>query len=142
MNEFSSKDRKIFEDMKHKEFFNTIVTIRLSGKLKEGTISDIDFRQIYERIYAKGAYFIMKNTSGLESKEFHAVKVGSSDEIEHKLIEENINQIKISQDEKKLIHELMHLLNKEKEEDEKAADFEKRVVEDALKVIEIKKKAL
>jgi DNA repair exonuclease SbcCD nuclease subunit len=135
-------EQELFEDIKHKEFFSTIVTIRLYGKLREGMVSDIDFRQIYERIYAKGAYFVMKNTSGLESKEFQAVKIGSPEEIESKLIEENINQIKIGQDEKKLIHELMHLLNKEKEEDEKSADFEKRVIEDTLKVLDIKKKAL
>ena len=135
-------EQEIFEDIKHKEFFNTIVTLRLSGKLKEGMISDINFSQIYSRLYEKGAYFVMKNVSSLETREFEAVKIGSVEEIESKLIEENINQIKINQNEIKLVNDLMNVLNKEKEEDEKIADFEKRVVEDALKVFEIKKKAL
>lgn len=133
---------ELLKEIENKEFVDTIVTIRLYGKLKEGRILDIDFRQVCNKLYEKGAYFVMRNISALTTKEFEEVKIGSAEEIEKRLIEENINQIKIGQDEKKLVHELMHALNKEKEEDEKVADFEMRLVDGISKVFLPKKKVL
>jgi hypothetical protein len=117
--------------MKNKEFLDAIVTIRLFGQLKTGHPSDIKFKDIFRNFYGKGAFFVMKNTNKLTSKEFEEVKVetGSVDEIEERLIRENTGKSGIfnAEKEQKIIQELMHAFAEEKLEGETSADFEKRV---------------
>lgn len=122
---------------KGKQFFNTVVLIRLFGKLSEGKISDIDFREIFSELYNKGAYFVMKNTAALETKEFGAVKIsGTTEEIEERLIDEHLGQIPMK-NERAVVVQLMKSLNSEKHDGERIADFEKRLSEDVLKLLEI-----
>src|SRR3989344_5850821 len=54
---------EITEKIRKHEFNDTIVTIRLSGTLSSGKPSDINFKEIYDLLYGKSAYFVMKNTS-------------------------------------------------------------------------------
>ncbi|MBW3021349.1 exonuclease SbcCD subunit D, partial [Candidatus Woesearchaeota archaeon] len=63
----------ILANIKNQEFNNTIVTIRLSGLLDSGKVSDIDFKEIFKQIYEKSAYFVMKNTSGLKTTDFEEI---------------------------------------------------------------------
>lgn len=124
---------EILSNIKNKELMNTIVTIRLFGVLKSGKPSSIDFRKIFKAIYDKSAYFVMKNTNKLTTKEFEEIKtsLGSVEETESSLIRENIGQKKIrgfdKEKETELIKNLMDVLSNEKIEDEKKADFEKRI---------------
>ena len=128
----------ISDKLKGKEFNNTVVTIRLFGIL-DGKVFDIDFKEIFDFLYKKSAIFVMKNTNALQTKEFQDIKAedGSVDEIEGKLIEGNIGQIKINGDEKELTKQLMHVLSSEKYEGETVKDFEKRVLEDVNKVLNV-----
>jgi DNA repair protein SbcD/Mre11 len=123
--------KELMDDIANKEFFNTIVTIRVAGTLEAGNVSDINFKDIFSALYDKSAYFVMKNTNALQSKEFEQINVdtGTAEETEDKLIKEHLGQIKIGSDEEKLIKEFMNVLSSEKAEGEKVADFEKRLIE-------------
>lgn len=136
-------NQEIMDEIKEKEFFDTIVTIRLEGTLESGKISDINFKEIFDKLYEKSAYFVMKNTYALATKEFEEIKIEASsvEDIEEKLINEHLGQIKLkdmdAKKEKELIKELMKALSAEREEDEKVADFEKRVRKDINKILSL-----
>ncbi len=114
---------------------NTLVLLRLYGTLESGKPSDIDFKAIYENLYKKGAYFILKNISKLEFKQFDEVKTNFSsiEELERNLIIENVGQIKMpgNFNEAEMINQLMLILATEKKEGEKKDDFERRIKEEA-----------
>ncbi len=127
-----------------KEFNNTIVTVRLIGKLKSGRVSDIDFKAAFDSMYDKSAHFVMKNTAALQSEEFEEVKITSDsiEESENIIIREHLSKIKVDgldpDKEFELTKQLIASLNKEKEEGETVTTFERRVKEDAEKVLDIK----
>ena len=131
------------EKIKNKEFINTIVTIRLTGTLDSGKPSDINIKEIFSKLYDKGAYFVMKNTSGLKTKELDEIKIqaDSIEDTEESLIKESLGKIKVDnlsvEEEKKLTKQLMAILSNEKEEGERVADFEKRIKEDIEKIIKL-----
>jgi|TARA_B100001971_G_C18259042_1_gene584912 DNA repair exonuclease SbcCD nuclease subunit len=126
----------VLKEIKNKEFNDTIVTIRLEGTLVSGKPSDIDLKNVFELIYGKSAYFVMKNTNALTTKEFEEIKVqaGSVKEVEESLIKEHLGQIKVenmtTEKEEQLIKNLMNSLTTEKKEGERVVDFEKRVKEE------------
>ncbi|MCX6710311.1 MAG: DNA repair exonuclease [Candidatus Woesearchaeota archaeon] len=126
-----------------REFINTIVLIRLSGKLSTGKISDINFTEIFSYFYGKGAFFVMKNTFSLKSDEFTEVMISSDsvEKIEEAMIEENSSQMNLSgcsrEEIKGILHELIKALSAEKREGERQADFEARLKSDAEKALNI-----
>lgn len=134
---------EILEKIKNKEFNNTIVTIRLEGTLEAGKPSDIDFKEIFQLIYDKSAYFVMKNTTALTTKEFEEIKLQTSSvkDIEESLIKEHLGQIKVDnltvENEEKLIKDLMNILNTEKREGERVVDFEKRIKGEMFKLLNL-----
>jgi len=133
----------IINEIKDKEFNNTIVLIRLSGSLDSGKPHDIDFKDIFARIYEKSAYFVMKNTNALTTKEFEEIKIDtkSTEDAEEAIIKEHLGQIKLkdmdSKNEAALIKELMQTLGTEKQEGETNPDFEKRVKDEVSKVLDV-----
>ncbi len=118
--------------VKDKEFINTIVSLRLKGTLESGKVSDIDFKEIYRIIYGKGAYFLMKNTNALKTKEFEEIKIDTKniDELEDSIIKEHLGQVSFLEREKEitLTKELITHLNTERKEGERVTDFEKRLL--------------
>jgi len=134
---------KIFEKIKDKEFNNTIVLIRLSGVLANGKPSDIDFKEIFNELYNKSAYFVMKSSHALVSKEFEEIKTDARnvEDIESFLIKEHLGQIKLEnlslEKEEELVKNLMGILSTEKQEGETVPDFERRVREEVGRVLEL-----
>jgi len=134
---------EILDEIKNKEFNNTIVLIRLHGALESGKPSDIDFREIFNAAYNKSAYFVMKSSHALVSKEFEEVKTDArnAEDIEHFLIKEHLGQIKVEslslEKEEELVKNLMAVLSSEKQEGETVNDFERRIKEEISKVLEI-----
>jgi hypothetical protein len=122
------------------EHDDAIVTLRLSGTLASGKPTDIDMKGVFSMFYDNGAYFVLKNSKKLLSKEFEEVKVSqdSVDEIEESLIQEHVGQIDIRlgpQEEKELTAQLISVLNTEKQEGETQATFEKRLEREAGTVL-------
>ena len=134
---------EIINEIKDKEFINTIVLIRLHGSLSSGKPYDIDFKEIFTQLYDKSAYFVMKNTNALTTKEFEEIKIDtkSTEDAEAAIIKEHLGQIKLkdmdTNKEEALIKDLMNLLGTEKQEGETNPDFEKRVKDEVSKVLEI-----
>lgn len=133
----------IIHEIKDKEFINTIVLIRLHGSLRSGKPHDIDFKEIFTQLYDKSAYFVMKNTNALTTKEFEEIKIDtkSVEDAESAIIKEHLGQIKLKdldpEKEEGLIKELIQTLTTEKQEGETVADFEKRIKDDVSKVLDV-----
>ena len=117
-----------------KELRDCLVTIRLTGTLERGKTSDINFKQIFHQLYEKGAYFVMKNTSGLHSEDFTEIKVSEADPdyVEEEIIKEHLQQIKLFdlETELHLTKSLLQTLNTSKQEGETVTDFQNRVKEE------------
>jgi len=113
-----------------------ILLIKVSGTLKDGRTSDINFRRISEAALGKGAIVVRRNTNALSSREYEEVKV-STDTIEHleeRIIKEHLGRSKMK-GEKELIERLMRVLDTERMEGETTAAFEGRVLTDSDKSI-------
>ena len=125
------------------ELGNSIVTLRLFGTLSSGKPSEIDFKQVFDAIYGRGAHFVMKNTAALGSSEFEEVKIKTvpANEAEDEVLKEHISKVRVeglSEDgEYALAKQLLASLNTEKKEGETAATFERRIREDAEKLLNV-----
>lgn len=127
----------LMDEIKNKEFYDMIILIRLSGKLSSGKTTDIILKKIFDELYDRGAYFVMKNTSALSSQEFEEIKLQTQSvlEIEDALIKEHLGQMKFEhldwdkEQEYSKIKALLTTLDMEKGEGEKVADFERRIKE-------------
>ena len=88
---------EILDEIKNKEFNNTVVLIRFHGTLESGKPSDIDFKEIFTYLYDKSAYFVMKSSHAVVSKEFEEIKTDARnvEDIESFLIKEHLGQIKL-----------------------------------------------
>ena len=136
--ELSAED-KTAEEVNHaleasiqgKEFNHTIVLIRVAGMLKNGKPSDVDFKSIIRELYNKSAFFVMRNTSHLTSKEFEEVRVGSgtAEQIEEALIKEYAGKSKASfaEKEEEMIKGLIQLLGEEQKEGEKKYEYDAKM---------------
>ncbi len=131
---------KILEEVHKRNTDDKIITLRVHGEL-DGKTSDVDFKTILHSL--EKAYFVLKNTAKLQSKESKEVsmKLGSVEEIEQKILKDVVSEIKIKEISKEqedaFANQLIQLLNKEKEDGEKVADFEKRILSEGLKVLDI-----
>ncbi|MBW2991195.1 DNA repair exonuclease [Candidatus Woesearchaeota archaeon] len=124
-----------------KEFNNTIVLIRVSGKLKSGKPSDIDFKGLFKELYNKSAYFVMRNTAKLSSQEFEEVRVssGTAEQIEQELIKEHAGKAKTSFSDKEeaMIKNLISLMSEEQKEGEKKYEYEARMKKEVDEVLSV-----
>src|SRR3989338_1051328 len=118
---------------------NTLVTIRLTGKLKHGRVSDIPFPAIFDQLYRQGALVIMKNTAGLTTEEFSEIKISTSNPelLEEEIIKEHLQQVKVfdQSTELDLTKSLLKAFNTQKREGETITDFQRRVEEDTDKLL-------
>ncbi len=136
-------EAKIREQITGKEFNNTIVTVRLHGKLASGKPSDINLKEIFNLFYDKSAYFVMKNTNKLTSAEFEEIKIEHApvEELENNLIKEHLQQIKVtdlsSEKEQELTKKLMHTLSTEKAEGETISIFENRIKSELKNILDL-----
>jgi len=125
---------QIISELNKNELNDKIILLRVRGELKNGKNSDIKFSQIEEFLKTKNAYFMLKNTHDLKAKEIELeVEVKDSENIEEETIK--IYSEKNPSDFNELIHQLMHSLSIEKQEDEKSEIFNNRVIEEAKKIL-------
>ena len=134
---------EIMNHFKNKELNNTIVLVRLHGVLEKGKPSDINFKEIFDFLYSKSAYFVMKSSHAVTSREFEEIKTDARnvEDIESFLIKEHLGQIKLEnlslEKEEELVKSLMKTLDAEKQEGETVPDFEKRVKEEVSRILEL-----
>lgn len=108
---------------------NSIVTIRVSGCLRQGRPADVHWNDVFFDAYAKKAYFVMKNTNAFTSRDLEVimVKEANVEEVETSLLQQHASQFKFSDNDVELAKKLMHSLSAEKAEGERNADFESRL---------------
>ncbi len=130
----------IKDELKNREFINTIITIRLFGCLKTGKPSDINFSEIFRQAYDKSAYFVMRNTYKLTSKELEKtqVKITSVEEAEDRFIADysGKSQLFSQKIEMELTHNLISVLGTEKEDGQTNTQFEEFITADTDKVFD------
>ena len=130
---------ELLDNIKQQEFYDTIVLIRVFGELRSGKTSDINFKDITKQLYGRGAFFVMKNTSQLKTKEFEGVTVDVKNqaEVEDKVIDENTKELlHFDKDQsKRIVKELINLLDKEKADGETNNTFEIRMTSEFNQVL-------
>jgi DNA repair protein SbcD/Mre11 len=125
---------KIIVELEQRELQDKIVLLRLSGELESGKNSDIKFAKIEEFVKSKNAYFFLKNTHGLKTKETEfETELKDSENIEKEAVK--IYSDENPSDFNKLIPELMNSLATEKQEGEKSEVFKRRILEEAKKTL-------
>jgi DNA repair protein SbcD/Mre11 len=133
----------VFEKLKGKELLNTIVLIRIAGKLKTGKVSDIHFKEIFDKCYSQGAFFVMRNTVKVVSAEYEEIKIDhkNPEDMEYEIIKEHLGQVKVkgfdSETELRLTRELMQALSSEKHEGEKVYEYDERVKKEGDRLLEL-----
>ena len=125
--------REIYDLIKEKliDIENKIITIRLNGKIINGKVSDINFKDLFDHAYSKGAYFIMRNTNALKLDNLDEIKkeISSVENIEEEIINEHLKE------KKEIAYSLIKTLQSEKDEGEKNADFEDRLINEMEEII-------
>jgi len=130
-------DNKRVEDIEKEiekigNFKDKILLLRIYGCLKEGKVSDINFKKLLERF--KDAYIVLRNTSKLTSKEFEELNLEEED-IEENIVKKHLENLDFKED---FVFSLMNVLSKEKNEDEKNIDFEKRLLKESFEILKLK----
>lgn len=125
---------KIIRELENKNLEDKIILLRVFGELGQGKNSDIKFSQIEEYAKSKNAYFLLKNTHDLKTKEMELnFVVENNEDIEDETIkvytEENPSDFD------SLISQLINSLSIEKQEGEKTESFSNRVIEEARRIL-------
>jgi len=130
---------EILNHFENKNLQDALITIRVQGTIAKGKVSDINFNQVYTELYNKGAYFIMKNSAGLESQEFEEIKISASnpETMEEEIIKEHLQQNNLFdyQTELEVTKVLLHALNTSKKEGETITDFQERIVQEMTRIL-------
>jgi len=137
INHAPTATEQIISEINKKDVEDKIILLRVKGELEHGKIADIKFSQIEDFLRQKKAYFLLKNTHELKTKEVELeIEVKNTENLEEQVIEKysKDNPSKFNN----LIFSLMNVLNIEKQEDEKAVVFENRLLEGTKKVLEFK----
>lgn len=118
-----------------------LITLRLTGILEQGQLSDIPLRTITEGLLSRGAYAVLKNTTQLQSPQFKEVKIASAspESIEEELISEHLSAVSPfpAETERGLTKTLLTVLNTNKKEGETVTDFQARVEREIKNMLEI-----
>ncbi len=123
---------------------DAIVTIRIQGEISQGKASDIDFKTAKEFLEQNGAFFVMKSTTQLKTKEMEHINVKGENtkEIEQKIVQEHIGQFQSEflskEEQEKWAKQLIETLNTEKQEGERVVDFENRIREEVETILGVK----
>ena len=125
---------EIVEQLQQQDIADSLITIRLTGTMARGKVSNIPFTTIFQKLYDLGAYFIMKNTAQLYSEEFEEVAVAytTPEQMEDAIIKEHVQQIMLFDQATEIqrTKQLLEALNTTKREGETITDFQQRVIGD------------
>ena len=125
---------QIISEIEKRDVEDKIILLRLSGELETGNNSDIKFSQIEEVVLRKKAYFLLKNTHELKTKEVEMeIEIKNIDNIEGEAIDAYSKQNPI--DFNRFISQLINSLSIEKQEGEKIESFTNRIMDETKKIL-------
>jgi DNA repair protein SbcD/Mre11 len=125
---------QIISELNKIDLEDKLILLRIKGELQRGKTSDIKFQKIEDFVKERGAYFLLKNTHNLSTKQVDIdVDIKEDADVEKETIikfsEENISDFNV------LIPELIEALSKEKQEDEKNEVFNNRILDETRRVL-------
>jgi DNA repair protein SbcD/Mre11 len=124
----------IISELDKLDLEDKIILLRISGELDNQKNSDIKFFQIEEFVKKKNAYFLLKNTHDLKTKEIELeLKIKDTENIEEETI--NVYSEQNPSDFNQLIPQLINSLSIEKQEGETSENFTKRLIEESKKIL-------
>ena len=127
---------EIIEELKKKNLEDKIVLLRLFGELENQKTSDLRLDKIEEFCFNSGAYFFLKNTHDLKSKQANLnFKVTNKENLEEESIKsyEKENPSHLNS----IIPELINALSIEKQEGETIGSFNTRLIQESKKVLDL-----
>ncbi len=125
---------EVISELKKNDLEDKIVLIKVRGELEKGENSDIKFSQIEEFAKSKGAYFLLRNTHDLKTKEIESnIEVEDINNLENEYIE--IYSNKNPSPFNKFISQLIDIFSTEKQEGETNENFSKRLLDEAKKIL-------
>ncbi len=128
---------KIISELEKKDLEDKIVLLRLRGILETGKNSDIKFSQIEEAAKRKNAYFLLRNTHELKTKEAELeFEIEETENIEGETIKTYKEQN--PSDFNKYIFQLMNTLSTEKQEGETVESFTGRLSDEFKEILPLK----
>ncbi len=124
----------IISELDKKELNDKIILLRVKGEIEKGTNSDIKFAKIEEFAKSKNAYFILRNTHDLTTKEIELdIELKDVENVEEETITHYSKEN--PSDFNSLIPQLINSLSIEKQEGEKIESFNNRLIEEAKKIL-------
>lgn len=122
-----------------------VVILKVYGELSSGRTADIDFLSIRKMLLEAGAYHVMINRNRLTSKEYkiRSESIGTSQDIERRTFHDNIGQVRVKRTNLTgppgvaLSTNLLAALRHPMPDNEKKADYERRVTADAISKMEL-----
>ncbi len=140
-----SVNKELLEKIREIDPIQQIVIIKVNGEMTKGKTADVDISVIRDELNQKGALVVNINKNQLTSKEYSITeaKGANKEEIETNVFSENIGQLRFEQ--KNLIGEsgvqlakkLLAKLIQQKLENEKTADYNARIKENAFGIMGI-----
>ncbi len=126
---------KIISELEKRDIEDKIILLRIRGELEKGKTSDIKFLQIEEFVKRKKAFFMLRNTHDLKTKEIEIeIEVKNIENIENEVV--NLYSEKNPSKFNKLIQQLIDTLSLEKQEGETVEGFTKRLMDETKKILE------
>ncbi len=128
---------KIISELEKKDLEDKIVLLRIRGVLETGKNSDIKFSQIEEIVKRKNAYFLLRNTHELKTRETELeLEIRETENIEEETIK--IYREQNPSDFNQYIFQLMNALSTEKQEGETIESFTGRLSDEFDKILALK----
>ena len=125
---------EIISELEKRNVVDKIILLKVKGELEKGKNSDIDFKKIENFVKDKGAYFMLKNTHDLKTKEVDLeFEIEKTENIEEETIKLYSEQN--PSDFNSLIPQLVNSLSIEKQEGENSENFTKRILEESKKIL-------
>ncbi len=125
--------------LKKKDVKDSIVLVRIFGKLASGNTNDIQIRDLVKSLEENGAFCVLRNTSKLSTSDFNSkeLKAEEPKDLEKELVEEHKDELSLKgKNGTELALKLLQILGREQKEGEKQYEYRDSVVEEALTVIE------
>ena len=124
----------IMSEIGKQEIEDKIILLRIKGEIERGNNSNIKFLQIEEFAKSKNAYFVLRNTHDLKTKEVEIdIEVKDIENVEEDTVK--IYSDKNPSDFNSLIPQLISSLSIEKQEGETVDNFNNRLIEEAKKIL-------
>ena len=125
---------QILKEIGRRNIGDKIVLLRVRGILENGKSSDIKFNEIQDYVKRQKAYFMLKNTHDLKSKETEIeADITDTENVEEEAIkiysEQNPSEFN------EIIPQLMNALSIDKQEGETTDNFTKRVLDSSKKLL-------